>query len=72
MPMYESECPKCGAEVSEMRTMAQGINKRCPECNGRSMQQVFNGKAPAVRQHGYMIGHPRCQRGRKVKEPFRR
>jgi len=72
MPIYHSECPKCGHTVEEIRTMEQGIKKTCPECGGRKMTQTFDGKAPAMRTHGYMLGHPRLQRGRKIKEPWRK
>ena len=53
MPIYEYECPKCGAHMERLVRAEGDIPKKCPECGSTKLHKAFSafsvaaGGAPA-------------------------
>lgn len=77
MPTYSTVCQnkKCkmfGKDHDEVRPIADGPRKDCPECGGEVHTNFGNpGRSPGALCKGYAITDPRAQRGRFKTERFR-
>jgi putative FmdB family regulatory protein len=60
MPLYEYECPKCGARFEELRNATQNDVAECPECGAPAERQV---SGFAVRVEGGTGSGKRCFTG---------
>lgn len=40
MPMYDYECPACGAAFEDLRPIAERDTAECPECGATAEKQV--------------------------------
>lgn len=40
MPMYDYQCPKCGAAFEELRPLAERDTAPCPECGATAQKQI--------------------------------
>ena len=53
MPLYEFDCPKCGAAFEALVTSLEAAGKQtCPECGHAKVERRFSAFAPGASSSG--------------------
>ncbi|MFN7951742.1 MAG: zinc ribbon domain-containing protein [bacterium] len=55
MPIYEYQCPACGATFEKQQSITAAPIKTCPECGGRKVQRLISSTSFVLKGSGWYV-----------------